>query len=268
MTNSPTTTEPKEATPTSIAKPTSSEIEKFGIRSSAEVIAILQAIVKTGDFVSVYCNENQDFLLTTLLAVDSKAGKLYLDLGANQIMNRRAGEAATVTCVTTHDKIKVQFDLKKLSTTTYDKRPAFVSAVPSSLLRFQRRAYYRLQVPSTPPVPALINVQLADGTIASVDAKLNDISIGGVNLTVPVNTCDCTVGEQFKDCRIELPDVGSLKTTLVLRNRDDRPLRSGSMSRRLGCEFLRLSSSEEALIQRYIFVTDRGQAARKQTLRR
>ena len=61
---------------------------KYLLHSRKEILFILRAMREKGDMVTVYFNQGNDFLLTTLLDISADGGTMLLDPGSNAEMNR------------------------------------------------------------------------------------------------------------------------------------------------------------------------------------
>lgn len=65
-------------------------------------------------------------------------------------------------------------------------------------------------------------------------------------------TLGATVGRTFTKCRIELPEVGVITTGLQIRNSLTTTLQDNRTNRRLGCQFVDISSAHLSMVQRYV----------------
>ncbi|MGB7595898.1 MAG: PilZ domain-containing protein, partial [Erysipelotrichaceae bacterium] len=137
------------------------------------------------------------------------------------------------------------------------------AAFPADLLRLQRREFFRLTMPITRPLKCQIPISEGeDGNEFVVDLNVVDISGGGLAIALPEGL-DFAIDKEFKGCRIELPEVGMLVTTLKVRNQFEITLRSGGRVRRAGCEFIKLPGPMLTLVQRYIIKVERERKARE-----
>lgn len=226
---------------------------EYLLRSSVEVAFVLKALAKKHTAVSAYYGATADFATTSILQVDTAAGLLYLDLGPDQTANQALLSAQHVSCVTSHDKVKVQFDLGRLERVIHEGRGAFRARLPDKLLKLQRRNYYRLSVPynqtikCTIPLPDQMPVQV----------EIMDISIGGIGIIGYTPDIPLQPGMVYENCSLNLPGFGLVITSLQVRTSFDFMLRSGVHTQRAGCRFLDLSPQTESLIQRYILEQER-----------
>lgn len=236
---------------------------KYMLYSKSEILFVLRAVLQKGSMITVYFNQGQSFLLTSLINVDTERGQLVFDMGSDQEMNARALKADRLLFTTSLEKVKVQFSLKRLEQTQYDGRQAFRSAFPETILRLQRREYYRLATPIANPVRCRFNLKRPDESIMATDVPLLDISGGGVGLMIdPEHKDDFQIDTVFPDCRIDLPEEGLLVCNLIVRNAFDVTAKSGNHHLRVGCEFKDLPGTRLTMIQRYITRIERERKAR------
>jgi len=236
---------------------------KYMLYSRSEILFVLRAVLQKGSLVTVYFNHGQSFLLTALLAVDGDSGSILFDMGSDEEMNQKALKADRLLFTTSLDKVKVQFSLKSLQQVQHGGRPAFRGALPETLLRLQRREYYRLTTPVANPIRCKTTIRHEDGSTAQVDIPLLDISGGGVGLVVdPALKDDFKIDATFSDCRIDLPEEGLLVCNLVVRNAFDVTTKTGNHYMRVGCEFVDLPGTRLTMIQRYITRVERERKAR------
>jgi len=182
-------------------------------------------------------------------------------------MNRKAAASDKLVFIATHEKVKIQFTLNRLRATVHGGRDALRGDVPDALLRLQRREYYRLTAPVANPLKCSIPVKLADGSQTLVATTVIDISGGGLAMMAPPEGVEFETDHLFENCRIDLPDVGTLNATLRVRSIFEVTLRSGARVKRSGCQFVDLPAHMTTLIQRYIIRVERERKARESGMR-
>lgn len=236
---------------------------EYLLHSPAEIAAVLRALVQRRLLLSAYFNHGRSFLLTSLLKVDVDAGELVLDGGRDEGVNRQALLAERLFLTTTLDKVKVQFIVGKLSETRNGALPAFSAALPDSILRLQRREYYRLSTPITRPVKFVATIRRADGSALLLDASLLDISGGGIGLMATPHLASLLQrGDVLHDCKMTLPGEGLLVANLCVRNKLEVTTRGGSRYVRVGCQFIALAGARASMVQRYVTRIERERKAR------
>jgi flagellar brake protein len=70
------------------------------------------------------------------------------------------------------------------------------------------------------------------------------------------------MGLTYRDCKIDLPEIGMVSTGLQVRNALEMTLLNNKTNRRLGCEFIDISRGNLAMVQRYITKLERERNAR------
>lgn len=239
------------------------DYSKYLLHSKSEILAVLRSLIQKGALITAYFDQGRSFLLTSMIALTSDNREFILDLGSNDDMNRRALQAKRLILTTVADKVKIQFSLDKLSSTQNDGRAAFIGSIPDSLLRLQRREYFRLSTPIANPVKLGTTVSRADGSALYIDLPLLDISGGGVGLMATLDQSTLFQrGDMLSECKIMLPDEGLLVASFCVRNMFDVTTRSGSRYVRVGCEFVGIPSSRLSMVQRYITRVERERKAR------
>jgi len=236
------------------------EFSQFMLNSKNEMFAVFRGMVEHVSQVTMFFNEGRDMVLTSMISYGDNG--IFLDLGASPEMNRKAVEAKKLFCVTQLDKVKIQFILRGVRQVETKGGPAFKADLPDSVLRLQRREYYRLTTPITRPLKCVIPFPSAKGDRQVVEANVGDISGGGLGvisipLDIPIET-----GLELS-CKIELPEVGVVMATIVVRSVFEAVTRSGVKSKRAGCEFVKLPGPMLTLIQRYIIKVERERKARE-----
>jgi len=239
------------------------DYSSYLLHSPAEILSVLRSLIQKGALITVYFDQGQSFILTSLIALNPEKGEIVLDLGSNEEMNRRALLTNKLIFTTQIDKVKIQFSLQKLTQTQHEGRAAFRGAMPEALLRLQRREYFRLSTPIANPILLNMTVARGDGSKMSVDLPLLDISGGGIGvMTTPAQASLFQRGDQLDDWRINLPNEGLLSVRLCVRNAFDVTTRTGLRHVRVGCEFVNLPSLRLTMVQRYITRIERERKAK------
>lgn len=233
----------------------------FEVGSRREVIALLRAIAEKNQLIRVLVQGENDVCVTTILHVDADGGKLILDRSINPEQNGRIVQARRVSFETSLDKIRILFATDQVRDTSFGNGAALELDLPPTMVRLQRREFYRMNTPVSNPVRVTIPIldELGGG---SVVLPLSDISCGGVCVFDNKFVLGNTIGKNYENCRIDLPDVGVISTTLQVRNSIDMTLLNNKANRRLGCQFLDMSRASDAAVQRYITRLERERNAR------
>ncbi|QJD89378.1 flagellar brake protein [Duganella dendranthematis] len=232
----------------------------FEVESRREIIALLRGIGEKNQLIRMLIKGEADVCVTSILDVDEAAQAVYLDCSIDQDQNRRVLASRQLSFETTLDKVRILFAAENVEATTYEGNPAFKIAIPATLIRLQRREFYRIGTPVSNPVRVLIALPAELGGPTSF--PLADISCGGISILDNKMILGNAVGKEYPDCRIDLPEVGAVATALQVRNSLDLTLLNNKSNRRLGCEFRNISRGALATVQRYITKLERERNAR------
>jgi c-di-GMP-binding flagellar brake protein YcgR len=252
-----------EPTPPRFELDQPNDYSQYLLYSKSEILSVLRSLIQKGSLITVHFDQGHAFLLTSMLTLTPDNAQFILDIGSNDEMNRKALLARILIFTTVLDKVKIQFRLKALTMTQYDGRSAFLGAVPETLLRLQRREYFRLATPIANRINLIATTRPREGSPLTIEIPLLDISGGGVGLmATPELAPFFNKGDTLDDCKIILADEGLLLATLYVRNMFDVTTRSGAQYVRVGCEFVDLPSPRLSMVQRYITRIERERKAR------
>lgn len=231
---------------------------QYLLRNPIEILSTLRALERARSVITVYLDAGEQFFLSAIVAVNEDSGQIFLDPSNQPAPNQQVSQTQQVTLSVILDKVKIQIRLPALRTTTLAGKPAFSAPLPSTLLRLQRREFFRLAIPHAPSLRCKITDKRE-----SLDLPLFDISGGGVSLIGKVNQAEkFRLGELFQDCRLEIPGETVLSVNLRVREIVKMELANGDQQLRLGCEFVSLPGTRLTLIERYITRLERERKAR------
>lgn len=227
----------------------SEDDDRHRITSAKEIEFILHNIAEKQARVALYYGDTNDFILVTLLGADNRG--LWLEQSPKESDNRRVTESRKLIFVSSHLQVKVQFTTNRAVSVDYQGYPAFYITLPDHIYRLQRREYYRLATPTNTPLRCII----PGGKVPAKkphELTIMDISGGGVGLTCAETDVELVPGESYPDCRIDLPEVGTIKGTIEVRNLMVLTSPSGHTHKRAGCAFKNLDGQSVIMLQRYI----------------
>ena len=238
-------------------EPEGRALEEFYVYARREVISILSEIAQRRATVTLYYRDGAEFITTLLLQVNPEFEELVFDQAQDPVLNTAVTASRSVVFVTFLDRIKTQFSAQRVESTAFEGRPALRIRLPDSVLRLQRRNYFRVASPRGRPLVCEIPLAAA----ASLKLVIGDLSVGGVAMLSGPPHEALRPGAVFDDCRIDLPEHGVITTAIEIRNIAAQDGSDDSARLRIGGRFLNLSGPVAHLIQRYINLLERNRRA-------
>lgn len=243
------TEEPTVFTPTQFSREETSE--NFRIHSEIDILFILRGIMQTNSLITLYPDYASDFILTSIISINADKKEMIIDYGIDDKHCQKALHSKELVFVTTQNRVKIEFVCNQIRKTQYDGQDAFVVNIPESLLRIQRRNHFRITTPIAKPLKCVIPIPGKDPS-ANAEVVLLDISCGGIAVIDHHPIINFDPGMIYSDCKISLPDIGTITVNIQVKNTYEITLRNGQNCMRAGCQFIELTASMEAMIQRYI----------------
>ncbi len=229
----------------------------YQVYDKREILRLLQGIVKEGGFVALSLQNGMGSFLSRLLKVDDKHQRVMLDASQDETVNNLFITNSHVMAEASLEKVRILFNISKLSSCHDDGFPALCFPVPDSLIRLQRREFFRVNTPVAQAAECIIPIFSEPYVL-----RLADISCGGVALLDEMKYLSTELGHEYTNCQIDLGDSGNILATLQIRNFLDLTLLNGKIKRRFGCQFQQLAPGTLATIQRYIMALERERNAR------
>lgn len=219
------------------------------VTSARQILSLLRKISDEGSRIALYFDDAKDFIMTSLLDVGEKG--LWVEQGTDLPKNRRIAESKEIILVSSLDQVKIQFCAKEARAVTHQGYPAFYLPLPASLCRIQRREYFRLMSPLSERLHCVmpINKPQAGGRL---EVSIMDISGGGVRLFYTEDDVQFEPEQTYAGCQINLPEVGKINVTLIVKNLVVMSPKPGQTIKRIGCEFKNLDNASSILLQRYV----------------
>lgn len=232
--------------------------EKYWVRQPLEIEHILRELSRLGNPVSIHAEPADNPALSRIIDVNGSTRTFLLDTDPDASINARIAQSHTLTLISNHEGVQIQFSIATPVMVRHDGRDAWRSPMPDRLLRLQRRESYRLGTSLAHPIRC--RLPTAAGIL---ETTLLDISVGGVAMLAYEDGRHLAAGQVIQGCRISLPDeAAELGCNLRIVNTFSVLLKNGRLSHRAGCEFVNLPASAESLIQRFILRTERERRSR------
>lgn len=225
--------------------------DEFRIHSAVDIHFILREIMQSTTLITLYFDQSKRFILSSVLAVNPQDREMIIDYGADENLNQQVLRAGKIMIVATQAQAEVKMTCAVVEKMQFEGNDAFLIKLPKSLVRIQRRDFFRI---STPKINKLkCSIPLSDGSNSDqVELTLVDISCGGIGIVNDQPTIRLEPDTIFKNCEIELPDIGTISATIRIKHTHETTTHNGIENKRIGCEFIALPGKMLAMIQRYM----------------
>jgi c-di-GMP-binding flagellar brake protein YcgR len=230
-------------------------LEKFQVYSPLEMARLFRNLQTSRQLLRMSFAGTLETFMTHVLDVDLNKKTILLDAPSIPAQMAIALRSNVISVEGVLDRIKISFTVAQVHQEVFEGEPAFRVTFPERLLRLQRREHFRVPVSnSTVHIP----IDLEGSTIHLV-GSVRDLSSSGACVMDASMMMDNTIGKVYQNCCLILPETQPLVVALEIRNSHEIAMPDNSQQRRIGCQFINLSSSESALIQRYITRLERQQ---------
>lgn len=234
------------------------DLGQYYLETRTEVVQILKSLNSHADSLAVYFDQGRNFILTALLEVRPTQETFVFDVGSNEDMNNRLLKSEKLIFVGIQDGVRVQWTTGPVARTQYGGSPAFVAWLPQSVLRLQRRDYFRATIPQS------LNVRCH---IPAMDTGregllVHDISVGGLCVLANDQLAKAQVLDKFDGCTITLDEqLGDLREQLEVRHVTPINLRGGKTQTRVGLRLSAIGAADQARIQRFLVKVEQAKRA-------
>ena len=243
--------------------PLSEDLSPYQIHSRREIVALLRNLGTQRQMINMLADHGSTAIVTSLLEVDDANGSVIIDCAQRERINQHLLASENISFETALDHIRILFFATSVEECLYQGTPALKIDLPASVIRLQRREFYRVPTPIVTPVSCTISIPQDDSAVSRpVSLVLQNVSGGGIALIDEHGMLDPTIGRVYKNCRIDLPGGTLVVASLQLRNIQEIRMHNGRHARRAGCLFVDLPHAMLAAIQRYITKLEREQNAR------
>lgn len=234
-----------------LAPPVAASLDDhFRIDDPAEIGALVRDIVRAQSLVTATFGEDDlDAFLTVVTAADAESDTLEIDAPVNPRQRRLLLAAARVHLSYELQRVRHRFTAYR----PWEPEPGGPTirlTMPDVLLRFQRREYFRIEV----PLGSSLEVRLPSprhGLAKPLPVRVLDISLGGIGVRMRPPHPFLELGMVIPDVAIDLPDVGIVDVSLEVRNLLQVAV-GGRQETRIGFRFAGMHPTYAILVQRYI----------------
>src|SRR5450830_668843 len=234
----------------------------FRVHSRREIVSLLNNMMERNQLLNLLIKGGSESIITSILDVDEADDSVVIDAAPSATLNDNILQSNRIGFEAVYNNIRITFNVDQARQCLYQERPALKITIPDSLVRLQRREYFRIATPIAKPLRCTFRVTREDGTFTTFVTLLNNISAGGIGLTDEKKLLDTTLGRIYEDCSLEMSDNTVVTIKLQVRDCKEVKLTSGKTVNRFGCEFVDIPRAVLAAIQRFITKLEREQNAK------
>lgn len=238
-----------ERLPSPLPEPESPALERYQIYSRAEIVAIARELLARRALLSLHFGGDRS-VVTAVLAVNPDFEELVIDAPKSGRDTDAIVRSPALIAVAFLDHVKIQFRSMRAEATSFAGAPAIRVRLPDSILRLQRRDFFRVPAPQARPLRLYVPPQSAGGTAA--EYRVLDISAGGLCIAIEGTQSAFEPGVTLADCRLDLPGLGTVVAAVQVQHVSRSRSAGGALHTRCGLQFLRLAPGMGTLVQRYI----------------
>lgn len=232
-------------------------LARYTLHSRSEILFQLRAIQKRKLLVNLDLLGSRQIIVTSVLMVNEAKNTLILDSARGDALNQELMSGKGAEFVAQLDGVSLSFATGPVAWCKYEGLPALRIALPTSLVRLQRREHFRVPMPIANPVKCIVPLA-ADGDTDPIITHLVDIGCGGVAIAETGGRLGPATGRILPDCRLLLPESDTITTSLEVRNSAQIRLPNGVFQTRLGCQFVNLPNDMAAKLQRFVMDIERA----------
>ncbi len=226
--------------------------EKYRVYSKTGILSVLRLMLWNNSLATCHFGRGDNFVLTTVLDVDAERSEIVLDYGADETLNQQALKAGKLNVMAFLDQVKIQFVCHGIQKIEFEGHNAFLTRIPETLLRMQKREYYRIVTPTIAAVRCAIPLPGGNAPAATVDVILQNISCGGMAVIDPTSGVNFKEGAIYRNCLLALPGVGTARVNIRIQHVSEFSPGNGLKCQRARCEYIDADENTLSMIQRYI----------------
>lgn len=230
------------------------DIGPYLIHSRREIAVLLRRLTDKRELIRMIFSEGEEAIATAVLEVNDDS--VIIDSAPDAEQLARVLASSSISFDTALERVRVAFFTTRIEPCLHDGLPALRIPLPETMIRLQRREYYRVLTPR-----CSIQIEQEDGP-PPVSFAVQNVSAGGIALIDDEMALEPTKGAEYANCELMLPGAQSVIVTLCVMNCCDMTLFNGRMARRIGCAFVNPNAAMLALVQRYVSKLERDQNAR------
>lgn len=234
----------------------------FRVHSRREIVSLLTSMMEKNQLLSLFIKGGSESVITSILDIDEDDGNVIIDAAPSAMLNDSIASSNRIGFEALYNSIRITFVVDKARKVEYQNRPALQISIPDSLVRLQRREFFRIPTPIAKPLRCTFRITQPDGSFITIITLLNNISAGGVGITDEKKILPVTPGVIYEDCQLELNDNTLVSVKLQIRDCKEFKMTNGKTVNRFGCQFIDIPRAVLGAIQRFITKLEREQNAK------
>ena len=223
--------------------------DRYTLHHSGEIAAILERLRSERTLTTIAFRDGHA-IVSSLLEVRRDAGIMIFDIARDPEQNRRLFASERLSFATELDHIPITFDTAAAALVACADGPAAVVEIPRTLVRLQRREWFRVSLPIDSPIRCTV----LDARGNASPAHAVDLSCGGAGLVV--DDAGYALGQAGSEHELifSLPEIGRITLDAKLSSvKPTPPSPGGPTSKiRVGFRFESVSPKLASQIQRYV----------------
>jgi c-di-GMP-binding flagellar brake protein YcgR len=246
-------TEPADHPPSLLTEPQH-------VTQPVQIAGILRRLKDAHALIRVSLPGASESWLSAVIDVQPGRGQLLIDELSPREGNGALQRARRAIVSAQIQGVDISFATNLVEAGQSDGLPYYCMTLPDTIRYWQRRASFRVRVSAATIVP----VELVRDDGVRLSGELVDISAGGIGTRhKTARSVLPLLGEEWKDCRIVLPDAQEIRCALEIRyvGRDDR---SGL---RLGARYLEIARPQLKLAENFVAHLERENLRKRRRAR-
>lgn len=223
----------------------------FEVKSARQIIAFLSAMRDKKQLLEVSLHGTSITSVSPIIEIYEDEGALLIDKPNDVALTENSLINSSITLEGFLDHIKISFTAEFHEIREMNGREVIALVIPKSIMRLQRREFYRVPTPILTPVLCKIPATSWDGP-ALIELPLRNISFGGVLVFDEQMQISALQGTIYKGCVISISNTESFTADLEVRNSYPTVTQGGHMGTKIGLQFIKMDGKAETVLQKYI----------------
>ena len=216
--------------------------------SYLEIVALFESLARERTTIEADLEGGELLFVSRVLDVDLEGRHFSCSYGTDQHANSVLLAQRSVRFVTFHQGARLEFRTGSPVETVFEACAALRFGIPKALVRSQRRDHPRLPAPKEVSIRCVAEA----GGVMPFEAKIVDISLGGMGALVSNADIRLTPGTVLKGCRIVIPAGAAIQVDLEVRYTRTVIQPDGTLANRSGVRFVQRPPEVDQLIDVFV----------------